>query len=124
MVGARITRGCLLALVLMVTRSQNVARAALEQGAQKGEDSIFDVQPPVSAPGETAVLRWSIKGATKVVVEEASGSKGELHKLSTFSGTGSLQVSPKENTTYVVSCEGSKTFSCASATVRVRIKRR
>ena len=59
----------LLALVLLgaPSRSQDVGRSE-----QKADDFLFEVQPPVIAPGETALLRWSIKGATKVVIEEAS----------------------------------------------------
>jgi len=92
--------------------------------APDADDFLFDIQPRVIAPGETALLRWSIKGATKAVIEEASESNRELHKLGAFGGSGSLQVRPKENTTYVISCERSTTYSCASVTVRVRVKRR
>jgi len=95
-----------------------------QQAAKDSGDFTFEVRPSVIAPGETAVLHWSIKGATKVLIEEASGSRGELHKVGTFGGSGSLEIHPKEDTTYVVTCEGSTTFSCASATVRVRVKRR
>jgi hypothetical protein len=72
-------------------------------------------------------LRWSIKGATKVAIEEApaSGIANQLRKLGTFEGSsGTLEVRPKENTTYVITCEGSTTYSCASVTVRVRVKQR
>ena len=94
-----------------------------QQGAKDAGDFTFEVRPSVIAPGEMAVLHWSIKGATKVVIEEASGSRGELHKIGTFGGSGSLEIHPREDTTYVVTCEGSTAFSCASATVRVRVKR-
>jgi len=91
--------------------------------SQKSEDFVFDVQPRVIAPGETAVLRWSIKGATKVVIEEVPDSRRDLQKLGTFGSTGSMGVRPREGTTYVLSCEGSATYFCASITVHVRIKR-
>jgi hypothetical protein len=91
---------------------------------QKSADFVFEVEPRVIAAGESALLRWSIKGATKVLIEEASNSSRELRKLGTFGGRGSLQVRPTEDTTYVVSCEGSTTFSCASVTIRVEVKRR
>jgi len=111
----------LLALVLLgaPSRSQDVGRSA----EQKADDFLFEVQPRVIAPGETALLRWSIKGTTKVVIEEASKSKSQLHEIGTFSGSGSLQVRPKEDTTYVISCESSTT-SCASVSVRVRPRQR
>ena len=119
----QVTGYCLLALVLLgaPSRSQDVGRSADKQ--QKPDDFLFDVQPRVIAPGETALLRWSIKGATKVVIEEASTSKSQLHEIGTFSGSGSLQVRPKEDTTYVISCESSTT-SCASVSVRVRPRQR
>ena len=47
-----------------------------------------------------------------------------LRKVGSFDSTGSLQVQPSEDTTYVFSCEGSTTYSCASVSVRVRVKRR
>jgi hypothetical protein len=104
--------------------------AAFEQKNQdaKSEDFLFEIQPRVITPGTTAVLRWSIKGATKVVIEEAieSGTgPGALHTLGTFEGnSGTLEVKPTDNTTYVISCTGSTTYSCASLSVRVRVKQR
>jgi hypothetical protein len=83
---------------------------------------VFEVQPRVIAAGETAVLHWSIKGATKVVIEEMQEWSRDLRKLGAFDATGSLLVRPKQSTTYVISCAGSTTYSCASVTVRVRVK--
>ena len=109
-----------LLLVAIVSPGQTERR----RPSPKSEDFIFSVQPQVIAPGETAILRWSIKGASKVVIEEMPESKRDLRKLGTFDSTGSLEVCPKEGTTYVVSCEGSTTYSCASVTVRVQVKPR
>ena len=122
----QITRYYLLALALLVApnRGQDGDRVAQKPNATKSDEFLFDVQPRMIAPGEAATLRWSIKGATKVLIEEASSSGGELHKLGTFGGSGSLEIRPKEDTTYVVTCEGSTTHSCASVTVRVRVKQR
>ena len=116
---------CLLALVLLgvPSRGQDLPRGADKQKKQTSEEFLFEVQPRVIAPGEAAVLRWSIKGATTVVIEEASTSNSQLHKIGTFGGSGSLQVWPKEDTTYVVSCEG-PTTSCASVSIRARPKPR
>jgi hypothetical protein len=117
----QVTGYCLLALVLpgAPSRSQDVGRSA----EQKVDDFLFEVQPRVIAPGETAILRWSIKGTTKVVIEEASKSKSQLQETGTFSGSGSCQVRPREDTTYVISCESSTT-SCAPVSLRVRLKQR
>ena len=121
---SQVTGNCILALVLLgaLIRSQDAGRSADKQ--QKSDEFLLDIQPRVIAPGEAALLRWSIKGATKVVIEEASRSGGQLQKIGTFGGSGSLQVRPKEDATYVVSCEGSTTHSCASVSVRVRVKQR
>lgn len=61
---------CLLALVLMgvPSRGQDVARSADKQEKQKSDEFLFEVQPRVLAAGEAAVLRWSIEGATTVVI--------------------------------------------------------
>lgn len=90
---------------------------------QPSTDSfLFKAEPSIIAPGETALLRWNIEGATEVSIEEGTGY-GELHLLGTFSGTGALSVQPKEDSTYVISCRGSTTVSCASTSIRVRLKR-
>jgi hypothetical protein len=116
----------LLALVLLVASSSSLSidQTAHAKGTQKSEDFVFEVQPRVIAAGETAVLRWSIKGATKVVIEEMPEWGRDLRVLGTFGATGTLRVSPRESTTYVISCTGPTTYSCASVTVRVRVKQR
>jgi hypothetical protein len=120
----QITGYGLLALLLLGTpsRGQEGVRVIQKPDAKKADEFLFDVQPRIITAGEPATLRWSIKGATKVMLEEASGSGRELRKMGTFGGSGSVQIHPKEDTTYVISCEGSTTFSCASITVRVRVK--
>jgi len=122
----QITGYGLLALVLLGTpiRGQEGIQAIQKLDTKKSDDFLFEVQPRIIAAGEPATLRWSIRGATKVVLEETSDSRRELHKIGTFGGSGSLQVHPKEDTTYVVTCEGSTTYSCASVTVRVRVEQR
>jgi hypothetical protein len=122
---AQTARYCLLVLSLLGApgRSHDVTQVLHEQGTRKSDDFLFEVRPRVVGPGETAILHWSIKGAEKVLIEETSGSGHELRAIGTFGGSGSLQVHPKEDTIYVVTCEGSTTFSCASVTVRVRVRR-
>lgn len=121
---ARIWSYCLLALVFLEAPTHGGDFVAHQPGVQKSEDFLFDVQPRTIAPGETAVLRWSIKGATKVLIEEASESRRALRTVGTFGGSGTLKVSPKENTTYMVTCGGSTTYSCASVSIRVQVKKR
>src|SRR5450755_124603 len=108
------TRYLLFALLLLGTpgRRQDAAGGVHEDkvvSAPDSDDFFFDVHPREIAPGDAALLHWSIKGATKAVIEEGSESRRELHKLGEFGGSGSLQVRPTENTTYVISCERSTT---------------
>jgi hypothetical protein len=95
-------------------------RIAHDEAAPKSDDFVFDVQPRVIAPGDAAVLHWSIRGTEKVLIEEAPSGASELTSIGTFGGSGSLEVYPKQDTIYVISCEGATTYSCASTTVRVR----
>ena len=121
----RIGRACLLVFLLSALDSSRAAAAESSGIVQKGGDFVFEIHPRIVAPGETAVLRWSIKGATRVSIEEGAESKRELRNLGTFDGgRGTLEVKPRENTTYVIICEGSTTYTCASVSVRVRVKRR
>jgi hypothetical protein len=113
---------CLLSVILLGASSRNQAIGRVVH--DKSDEFLLEIQPRVIAPGEEAVLRWSIKGATKVVIEEASKSSREMHKIGAFSGSGSVHVRPTEDTTYVVTCEGATKYSCASVSVRVRVKQR
>jgi hypothetical protein len=117
-----LTKACLfgLAIVGLVGGQQTSTRD--KQRDERSKDFVFEIRPPVIAPGETAVLYWSIKGATKVTIEQVPASKRDLEKIGTFAGSGQLEVRPREDTTYVVSCEGSTTLVCASISVRVRVK--
>lgn len=122
-------RWLLLGIVLLLVAgvAAKWSRIPETKKSQESQDFIFEVEPREIAQGETAILRWSIKGATRVRLEESPDSLGgrELHLLGTFDGgVGTLQVRPTEDTTYVISCEGSTTYTCASLSVRVRVKRR
>jgi len=119
---ARVAPHYLLALIL--TGLTSTAEDNRKPAAQESRDFLFEAQPKKITPGETAVLRWSIKGATKVLIEEKSESSDRLRVLGTFGGSGSLEVHPTQDTMYVLSCEGSTAYSCASATVQVRVRKR
>jgi len=84
---------------------------------------VFNVEPTTIAPGEWATLFWNIPGATKVSIE-AAGLKttDELQRLGSFDPVGSLRVAPASDTTYVITCEGGTTVTCASVSVRIRVK--
>ncbi len=116
----QIARCCLLAATLVGPfHGQNSTTKAPKQAAKQSSDFLLEIQPKVIAPGEAAVLRWAVKGATKVVIEEAVESTAELRKIGTFGGSGTLTVHPLRDTTYVISCDVSA-YSCASVSVRVR----
>ena len=85
-------------------------------------DYVFIAEPSIIEPGESATLVWRIPDATDVSIDAAGYRERELHRLGTFGGSGKLEVKPLEDTTYVISCEGSKTLVCASVSVRVRIR--
>jgi plastocyanin len=89
---------------------------------QASEDFVFEADPQEIQPGETTVLRWNIRGATSVTIDEASAD-GKLRTIGTFGAADTLKVQPREDSTYVVSCEGNAAFACASVSVRVRVKR-
>jgi hypothetical protein len=116
------TRCWLVLLVLLRPPSGCEDPARNKQEAQQSKEFVFEVKPEVIAAGDTAILRWSIEGATKVLIEESPDSSRGLRRLGTFGATGSLQVQSREGTTYIATCEGSTTYSCASVSIRVRIK--
>lgn len=117
------SRATLLGVALLAaTACGHVPTAVPSAPAASGQsqtDFFFVAEPPVVAPGHASLLRWNIQGATSVTIEEASGS-GKLHRIGEFGGSGTLEVRPERDSTYVVSCNGSATFSCASVAVRVR----
>lgn len=122
------TASLFLLVALLSSSALSRGQGTSPSKAQKSQDFIFEAQPREIVVGQAAVLRWSIKGATKVVIEEAPESGGDardLRKIGTFEGSsGTLEVKPKETTAYVITCEGSTTSWCASITVRVRVKQR
>ena len=118
-----VVRYCLLGVVVLVALNRSQAIAQVVEAREPG-DVIFEVKPRVIMAGETAVLHWSIKGATKVLIEEAPKSTRRLRKIGTFGGTGGVEVRPTERTTYVISCQGPTTGSCLSFAVRIRVKPR
>jgi hypothetical protein len=119
-----IVRHYLLSVALLVTAGctqfGNGHQYALANSRRPSQNFVFGVQPSIIRPGETAVLWWNIQGATTVIIEEA-GVDGKLSENGKFGASGTLQVRPKEDSTYVASCEGDTTFLCASASVLVRV---
>ena len=118
---------CSLLLLLWIPGSAQTSFTKVNKTTEKkSSDFVFEIYPREIAPGQAAMLRWSIKGAERVVIQEApdSGTRG-LREAGRFEGDhGTLEVRPTESTIYVIVCEGSTTYECASASVRVQVKRR
>jgi hypothetical protein len=85
-------------------------------------DFIVEVYPAIITAGGTAILSWAVKNVSVVTIEEAPKSAEKLRTLGTFGPTGSLKITPTEDTTYVISCPGSNAYSCVSRAVRVRLR--
>ncbi len=111
----------LLALATTACIHNNAVRVT--QGEDPSRGYVLAVEPSVISPGESAVLFWKVPGATKVSVAEVASVGDEFHDSGLFDSSGSLEVRPAKDTTYVITCEGSTTLSCASVSVRVRVKR-
>lgn len=116
-------RCCLIGAFLLA-----IALAGLPQQrpAQKSDAFVFEAAPREITAGESTQLRWSIKGATRITIEEAvetPDGRTMTRVVGTFDGeTGAVRVTPAQTTTYLIDCEGSATYSCASLTVKVRVK--
>ena len=120
-----ITRRYLLSAALLVTAgcihnpsSHNYFPGSLKQSS---DNFLFEAEPSVIRPDETALLRWNIQGATTVTIEEASDDN-KLQVIGTFGARDTLKVQPQEDSTYVISCVGNTAFSCASVSIRVRVR--
>lgn len=59
----------------------------------------FRVEPQEIYEGETAKLSWVTRNASKVWIESDKGERWEVQP------TGSMEVSPKETTTYTIHVE-------------------
>lgn len=81
--------------------------------------------PMTVHPGQTVLLHWDARNTAKVTLEQAVDPKAdiraEFESLGTFPASGSLQVRPKETTTYVLTC-GNEIIGCSSASVQVVVK--
>ncbi len=114
---------CVLALVMLFLAACAPGAKRVTSPSDAAPDYTFKAEPPLIHPGESVALRWNIPGATKVVIEEVDATGvHEPRMIGTFDGQGQLQLTPAADTTYVLSCEGSKTVTCVSASVRVRVQ--
>jgi hypothetical protein len=73
---------------------------------------LFNVTPSIYS-GESGTLQWRVKGATTVTID---------HGIGIVASTGSMTVSPKENTTYAMTVANGAAFY--SVTVRIVVLNR
>jgi len=87
----------------------------------------FTANPRVIQPGGEVLLSWNIRNVDEITLEESREDVGAANRgdylriIGKFPSTGTLRVSPKVTTTYVISC-GDDLVGCASASVSVIVK--
>jgi len=85
----------------------------------------FVANPRIINPGEKVVLGWDAHNAREVILEQAvdphADIRASFQQLGTFPASGTLEVHPKTNTTYVVSYDD-ETIGCSSASVQIIVK--
>ena len=89
-----------------VTASATVAIAA----AAPPVVSVFSANPASIGSGQSAVLQWNVTGATSITIN---------HDVGEVSPSGSIAVSPSENTTYTLTATSTAGSVTAAAVVSV-----
>ena len=69
----------------------------------------FQIQPKAIRIGQSAVLSWFNKYSSEILLYEDAETRGHwcvgsLRLIGRFPSTGSIEVSPRSSTIYVVSC--------------------
>lgn len=81
--------------------------------------------PMVIHRGEKIILHWDTANAGNVTIEQAidpeSDIRAEFQAIGTFPASGTLELYPRQSTTYIVSC-GNEVIGCSSAGVHVTVK--
>jgi hypothetical protein len=90
--------------------------------AVPGEATASLSADPISIPaGGTAVLNWSVTGTYFAEIDCGIGGVFEHHAAGTTEGSGFVEVSPTETTTYTLTAQGACNTATASATVTVTV---
>jgi hypothetical protein len=76
--------------------------------------SIFSASPAAVSNGQPSILQWNVTGATSISIN---------HDIGEVSPTGSISVSPSENTTYTLTATSKAGSATASAAVSVGASR-
>jgi len=104
------------------------AEAPLRSDSTMPQVLRFTAYPHIIHPGDEVLISWNARNAPHITLEKSTESantltRGEfLESIGDFPPDGTLRVSPKVTTTYVISC-GNETIGCASASVTVTVKR-
>lgn len=81
--------------------------------------------PRIIHRGEKVVLHWDTANAGLVTIEQAidpeADVRAEFQSIGTFPASGTLELYPRQSTTYIVSC-GNEVIGCSSAGVHVVVK--
>jgi len=83
------------------------------------------IEPKTIRAGQSAMLYWFTRNASEILLEQAAephstGHAECLRLVGRFPSKGSLQVSPRVSTTYVVSCADSGTTCAESISITVK----
>jgi peptidoglycan-associated lipoprotein len=70
----------------------------------------FTAEPSSIEAGQSAILRWSVSGASDISID---------HGIGTVQGSGTSRVSPSITTTYTLTANGAAGSTTATATVRI-----
>ena len=85
----------------------------------------FTAHPMIIHRGEAVALHWDAKNSAGITLEQALDPKADIRakfeSLGTFPSTGTLEVHPKDSTTYVLSC-GNEIIGCSAASVHIIVK--
>lgn len=83
------------------------------------------VNPTVIHRGEKIILHWDTANTGLVTIEQAVDPEADIpadfQSVGTFPPNGTLELYPRESTTYVVTC-GNAVIGCSSAGVHVVVK--
>lgn len=72
--------------------------------------TVFTINPPAITMGQSAIMQWSVTGATSVRIDPAIGS---------VASSGSLQVSPASTTTYTLTAFNGSLQTSVTTTLTV-----
>ncbi|HEY3307157.1 MAG TPA: OmpA family protein [Desulfuromonadaceae bacterium] len=92
--------------------STNIAVAAPPVPKAPAPTSSLSVNPPSITKGESATLNWTSQNASKCAIQPVIGS---------VQPQGSMSITPADNTSYTLTCEGAGGVATSAANVAVTV---